>query len=146
MFSNRFYSVKVVGAVILILCSFIYSAYKGFWINPAPQVCMLRPDLFEGRHIWVPVASVKEVGKGCFYIDIYGKQFLVKGKAKRIEKGDAIMLTGWFRKGNYIELNRVVKTKSVFAYDRWVMNLCSICVLILVGFLLLKNFKAGRNG
>lgn len=143
MFTNRFYYIKLLISVSFIFGAFLYSYYNGKYINPAFWVCQLRPDEFNGKHLWIPYTVIEKFEKDGFIINTDEHKIFVKGLTPKYGTGEIISLVGKFIKdgeNGYIELYNIKKTSFTFLACT-IANIISMVVLIYVAIAFVKSFR-----
>lgn len=129
MFSNRFFRLKLGGALVAIALLGILAARRGNAINPQLYRCVAEPERWKDTRLWLPVARILSVGDSEFRVDSGEATILVRGRPPA-GPGAAVSLTGTFRAdGPHLELirSRVLPPRHRL---RWLMEAVSIVVAL----------------
>lgn len=141
MFGNRFYTFKAMTALVAILAGCFLCHHWGREINPPFWRCRLQPSRFQGRHLWIPSAVVRQVEKDLFIVDENGDRIPVRGRSININPADTVQVTGWFDGTTGTLLLDRVKPWPSHGASRRSMEMISIGVLIVVSFLFFRRFR-----
>lgn len=145
MFSNRFYYIKLLASLAIVLFLFVYSYKAGLKINPAYWICQLRPDEFNDYELWVPKCTLIKkddkilIKSNKFSIPVSG--YIDPGLISEDGYAPFVSVTGKFVKGNpsYIEIKDIKKLPLIVGGRRLVEGI-SLVVLLYVALIFFRVF------
>lgn len=129
MFSNRHYRLKLAGALVVVALLGVHAAREGDAINPALWRCVVEPDRWQGRTLWIPAAVIVSARDHDFEIVSSDARIRVDGRAPG-KIGDTVALTGVFRPdGPRLELLRARVLPPHHRF-RWLLEAVSVIVVL----------------
>jgi len=129
VFSNRYFRLKLAGALIVIALLGISAARRGESINPALWRCVAQPERWNRERLWLPAAVIVSARDADFEIDSGEVRIRVDGRAPA-KVGDAITLTAIFHtEGPRLEMVRG-RALPPLSRLRWLVEAVSVVVLL----------------
>ena len=96
VFGNSGYRWKLGAALAVIAGLGVYSAVRGDPTNPSVWRCLAEPSRWDGKHLWIPAASIVAVHDRDYEVHTGAVDIRVSGPAPA-PKGTRIALTAVFR-------------------------------------------------
>jgi hypothetical protein len=121
------------GALLAVIVAFaLDGARRGEEVNPSVQACVLKPDTYDGRSIWIPGATVVERSGGEARLTVGGLTLRATGNIEGLDVAREYWISGTFRAPDGFEVasSRRVAAKG----ERWVLNGVSAGVLALIAW------------
>jgi hypothetical protein len=135
MFSNKYFRLKLGGALAVIALLGVYAAREGDPINPQVWRCVAEPERWHNTTIWVPRAIILSIRDADFELDTGETRIRVAGPAPG-KVGDPVSVYGIFR-ADGVRLD-LVRGRVLPPHHRlrWLMEAVSVLVVlaILVNF------------
>lgn len=142
MFSNNFYSIKIVIALIAVVWLFYYSSKIFSEIHPRFFDCQPLPEVNDNRFIVTDVDKVVavDISAKTFEITEHGFTIKVKNAKELPEAEDFVSMTARFHKENFLTPETMVIHKN-YRVKRTLMYVISLAVILVWLFYFLKVFK-----
>lgn len=137
MFSNRAYLLKVGIALALLFSGFEYAWRANRDVNPALWTARLRN--LDGVRMWIPAATVEDVGNGEFTIRV-GEYETARVAGTGPTKGQRIALVVTWH-ADRCQMSCWEPFPFAGYNVRRIFDGVSLAVLVIVGFLLLRRYR-----
>lgn len=96
MFSDHRRGAKLAIALSLLIMGFSVSNIKGEGVRPSLVACLLSPEAYRGRRIWIPGARVERIAADRFEISAGKSRAWVEGSIPGLKENDFIGLVATF--------------------------------------------------
>ena len=142
MFSNRLFGWKLGAALGAIALMGVYASHRGDDTNPALWRCVVQPERWDQKHLWIPGARIVAIGESFYEIASGDPEVRIRVDGAAPGKvDDPITLTATFRSDGPRLVTDRVRVLPSRTRLRWVVEAVSVAVALAVLANLGRHFQ-----